>query len=327
MGTSTAAKTPQTHPAGHRAVLGGRTRADRVHARQGISLRDSGITERTRQRYINALVPLLAIIETVQSIHDLDQVCEEWIEFQWHSGQTLGSVGDALCGLQFYWPETKGCLRSSWKLYKNWRRIEIPTRAPPISALIIQSFVAYLLEEEQIAAAFIVGLGFHAYLRTGELLSLQFRDLQLGSATGIVTIRGGKSGLRHNIDEAVALYDGFVIQLGHLVRLLPHHKYPTSVVWPYSPAHFRKTFNQCVKFFDLERLNYKPYSLRRGGATHDYMLKGILEPILLRGRWHSLAVARLYLEDGLAQLPTLCLPPATLQTLQRVSRPYSHLFY
>ena len=113
MGTSTAAKTPQTHRAGHRAVLGGRTRADRVHARQGISLRDSGITERTRQRYISALIPLLAIIETIQSIHDLDQVCEEWIEFQWHSGQTLGSVGDALCGLQFYWPETKGCLRSS----------------------------------------------------------------------------------------------------------------------------------------------------------------------------------------------------------------------
>ena len=194
------------------------------------------------------------------------------------------------------------------KLYKNWRRIEIPTRAPPISALIIQSFVAYLLEEEQIAAAFLVGLGFHAYLRTGELLSLQFRDLQLGSSTGIVTIRGGKSGLRHNIDEAVALYDGFIIQLGHLVRLLPHHKYPTSLVWPYSPAHFRKTFNQCVKFFDLERLDYKPYSLRRGGATHDYMLKGILEPILLRGRWHSLAVARLYWKMALLNYPPSASP-------------------
>ena len=81
-----------------------------------------------------------------------------------------------------------------------------------------------------------------------------------------------------------------------------------------------------MEFFELERLNYKPYSLRRGGATHDYMQKGILEPILLRGRWHSIAVARLYLEDGLAQLPTLCLPQSTLQTLQHTSRPYSHLF-
>lgn len=179
-------------------MLGGRTRADRKLAREGISLRDSGIAERTRLRYINALLPLLAIIETIVSIHDLDQVCEEWIEFQWHAGSTLGSIGDALCGLQFYWPETKGYLRSSWKLYKNWRRIEIPSRAPPISALVVQAFISYLLDDNEVTAAFLIGLGFHAYLRTGELLSLQFRDLQLGTSTGVVTVRGGKSGLRQH---------------------------------------------------------------------------------------------------------------------------------
>ena len=326
MVTSTAPKIPQTRPAGHRTVLGGRTRADRIHARKNISLRDSGITERTRQRYVCALLPLLPIIETIVSIHDLDQVCEEWIEFQWHAGYTLGSVGDALCGLQFYWPETKGLLRSSWKLYKNWRRIEIPTRAPPISAMVVQAFIALLLKREQIAAAFLIGLGFHAYLRTGELLSLQFRDLQLGTHTGVVTVRGGKSGLRHNMDEAVALYDSFIVQLGQLVRLLPHYHHPTSPIWPHSAAVFRKLFNECVEAFHLTKLDYKPYSLRRGGATHDYMKQGVLEPILLRGRWHSLAVARLYLEDGLAQLPSLCLPVSTQSLLRRHSRPYSHLF-
>ena len=313
-------------PAGHRTVLGGRTRADRVRARKDISLRDSGITERTRKRYISALLPLMAIIETVKSIHDLDQVCEEWIEFQWHAGHTLGSIGDALCGLQFYWPETKGLLRSSWKLYKNWRRIEVPTRAPPISALVVQAFIALLLKQERVAAAFLIGLGFHAYLRTGELLSLQFRDLQLGTNTGVVTIRGGKSGLRHNMDEAVALYDSFIVQLGQLARLLPHYLYPTSPIWPHSAASFRKIFNECVETFQLTKLDYKPYSLRRGGATHDYMKQGVLEPILLRGRWHSLAVARLYLEDGLAQLPSLCLPESTQSVLRRHSRHYSHLF-
>ena len=326
MGTSTAQRTPQTRPAGHRAVLGGRTRADRKLAREGISLRDSGITERTRLRYINALLPLLAIIETIVSIHDLDQVCEEWIELQWHAGSTLGSIGDALCGLQFYWPETKGYLRSSWKLYKNWRRIEIPSRAPPISALVVQAFISYLLDDNEVTARFLIGLGFHAYLRTGELLSLQFRDLQLGTSTGVVTVRGGKSGLRHNIDEAVALYDDFIVQLGQVIRLMDHNQHPTSPVWPYSAASFRKVFNKCVQKFHLTELEYKPYSLRRGGATHDYMKRGVLEPILLRGRWHSLAVARLYLEDGLAQLPSLCLSPSTLAQLHRSSKGYRHLF-
>lgn len=49
--------------AGHRTVLAGRTDAERQSARQGISLRDAGITARTRQRYWNALRALLPFIE------------------------------------------------------------------------------------------------------------------------------------------------------------------------------------------------------------------------------------------------------------------------
>ena len=75
-------------------------------------------------------------------------------------------------------------------------------------------------------------------------------------------------------------------------------------------------FAECVNAFHLTELNFKPYSLRRGGATHGYIQQGVLEAILLRGRWHSLAVARLYLEDGLAQLPNLKLPPPSLHRLR-----------
>ncbi len=326
MATSTAPKTPPTRRVGHRAILSGRTRAERIAARRGVNLRDSGITERTKQRYLSALQVLLPLVAGILNLLELDPICEEWIEYRWSSGATLGSIGDALCGLQFYWPETKGYLRSSWKLYKNWRRIEVPTRAPPISALIVRAFVAWLVEQEHLCSAFLIALGFHAYLRTGELLSLKFRDLQLGATTGIVTIRGGKSGLRHNIDEAVAIYDSLVVSLGQLVALLPHNSHPQSPVWPWSAAAFRKSFNRCVDQFGLQHLSYKPYSLRRGGATHDYIEKGLLEPILLRGRWHSLAVARLYLEDGLAQLPSLTLPGTTLRHLRRASSPFSQLF-
>ena len=323
---STAQRTRQTRRADHRAILGGRTTAQRIAARRGINLRDSGITDRTRSRYLSALQVLLPLVTGISSLLDLDPICEEWIEYRWSTGATLGSIGDALCGLQFYWPETKGFLRSSWKLYKNWRRIEVPARAPPISALIVRAFVAWLVDQEHICSAFLFALGFHTYLRTGEMLTLRFRDLQLGVATGIVTIRGGKSGLRHNIDEAVAIYDPLVIQLGHLATLMPHNVSPHASVWPWSAAAFRRSFARCVDFFQLQNLNYKPYSLRRGGATHDYVKKGVLEPILLRGRWHSLAVARLYLEDGLAQLPALSLPGSTLRLLRQTAAPYTLLF-
>lgn len=326
MVTLTAPKIPQMKQAEHRQVLSGRSTAERISARAGICLKDCGITLKTKLRYHSALRVLLPIISVIASLEELDAVCAEWVELQWSRGATLGSIGDALCGLQFYWPDVKGKLRGTWRLYKNWRRLEIPTRAPPLSALIVQAFVGFLLKKEFYSSAFLIALGFHAYLRTGELLNLQFRDLQLGSKTGICTIRGGKSGLRNNIDEAIALYDRSVLELGRIAFLLPHHERGTSKVWPFSSSSFRKMFADCVRAFQLEQLDFKPYSLRRGGATHDYIQQGVLESILLRGRWHSLAVARLYLEDGLAQLPNLKLPPPTLRRLQQYAAPYTSMF-
>ena len=188
MGTSTARKIPPTKQAVHRSILAGRNATERAKARAGVCLRDR-ITERTRNRYLSALCLLLPIIETVSRIQDLDIICEEWVEQQWESGATLGTVGDALCGLQFYWAEAKGQLqgqlRGSWRLYKTWRKLEIPTRAPPMPAFIAQAFVRFLVDSGDYTLAFLIALGFHAYLRTGEILSLQFQDLQLELPPGL----------------------------------------------------------------------------------------------------------------------------------------------
>jgi hypothetical protein len=56
-----------------------------------------------------------------------------------------------------------------------------------------------------------------------------------------------------------------------------------------------------MRFFRISHLNMKPYSLGRGGATW-LLQQGVpLDVILVRGRWKSLGVARLYLEDGLGK--------------------------
>ena len=61
----------------------------------------------------------------------------------------------------------------------------------------------------------------------------------------------------------------------------------------------------------------KPYSLRRGGATFLLQEGTPIDVILLRGRWRSLGVARLYLEDGLAQVPQLRVPDNDKLRLQK----------
>eukprot|EP00438_Fugacium_kawagutii_P005000 Skav230039 [mRNA] locus=scaffold465:66745:71032:+ [translate_table: standard] len=309
-----------------RAVFAGHTRRERRAARAGINLYDSSITFRTRQRYHTGVRALLPFLEHLQTLEEVEAAAEEWVELQWATGSTLGLIGDALCGLQFYWPGIKPVPKPAWRLFKNWRRLEVPMRAPPIPADIVRAFVSYLLDRSEVAAAFLIALGFHAYLRTGELMALQFRDLQVNEVAGVVSIRGGKTGRRLNVCEAVAIYDPVVRQLAMLALLLPHNHHGLCRIWPGSPQSFRALFARCNHHFQLAHLQLKPYSLRRGGATHDFIELGILEPILLRGRWRSLAVARLYIEDGLAQIPALALPPATAALVRRCASVCSSLF-
>ena len=150
--------------------------------------------------------------------------------------------------------------------------------------------------------AVLIAIGFNCLLRTGEFLSLQYKDLEFTPACGVVSLRSSKSGLRAGSEEAIAIRDLLVLELLHTLFVV-HSHHPGNKLWPSSAQAFRTKFAQYMQFFRISHVKMKPYSLRRGGAT--YMLQeGIpLDVILLRGRWRSLNVA--YLEDGVSQIPQL----------------------
>ena len=112
-----------------------------------------------------------------------------------------------------------------------------------------------------------------------------------------MTLKSSKSGTRHGAEEAVALREKLVLQL--LDTLLTMQLFAPAVP---SSGHFQHSFERSFQaLFAL--LSFKLYSVGRGVATY-LLQEGLpLDLILLRGRWRSLAVARIYLEDGLAQLP------------------------
>ena len=265
------------------------------------------------------MASLLPTLETALSMEDLDILAEEWIECQWGLGTPLGIIGDALCGVHFYWPQVKGHLRGAWKLYRNWRRIEVPQRAPPMPRFIARALVSYFLDRAEPAMAFLIALGFHTYLRTGEILKLQVQDVALTARHGVVTIKRSKTGLRFNIDEAVAINDRSLFslwELCHLAKALA----PGDLIRDRCAASFRKLFYEAIEFFGIGSLGLAPYSLRRGGATHSFQTAQSLESILLRGRWRALAVARLYIEAGQAELAQMQIPKTSLQALHRFNK-------
>ena len=165
--------------AGRKPIRQGKTLAERKAARKGISLRGLGTSPKTEARYGFALRVLLLHIECSKSVEEVDLRCEEWVEMQWIKGTPLGLIGAALCGLQHHWPQLKGLLRGSWNLYKNWRRIEVAQRAPPLPRPIALALVGLFVPWENPAMAFLIALGFHTFLRTGGILNLTFKDVQL----------------------------------------------------------------------------------------------------------------------------------------------------
>eukprot|EP00438_Fugacium_kawagutii_P024843 Skav233725 [mRNA] locus=scaffold2225:77:649:+ [translate_table: standard] len=175
------------------------------------------------------------------------------------------------------------------------------------------------VERHELAFAVLVAIGFHGLLRTGELLALQFQDVEFTPQCGVISLKSSKSGLRTGTEEAIAVRASLTLQLVHTLCAVSRPA-PGLKLWPHSGQFFRKVFSQYLQFFQLEALALKPYSLRRGGATFLLQCGLPIETILVRGRWRSLNVARLYLEDGLAQLPSLRLSTEQLSVVERFAK-------
>ena len=66
------------------------------------------------------------------------------------------------------------------------------------------------------------------------------------------------------------------------------------------PCHaFRSAFREALKFCGLPD-TFKPYSLRRGGATHIFKMTGSYAQVCQAGRWASERTARIYISDSVA---------------------------
>ena len=303
---------PRTLP---RVVLAARTPAGRRQQRLGIRLRDFTIQAKTKDRYTRAVAQLLPYLESQADLSDLDGLVSDWVEAQWARGASVSDIADALSGLHFFWPEIRGLLRSAWRLFRSWRRIECPQRAPPLTILLIRAMVAHAIWRDNLQFAAMLCLGFHCLLRTGEMVLVQYQDLEFSLECGVLSLQASKSGLRTGSQEAVAIRDSLTLKLlDTLLAVID----PSAGdrIWPFSAQAFRAEFARTLQFFNITHLNMKPYSLRRGGATFLLQCGLPLETILLRGRWRSLSVARLYLEDGLAQLPALRVPSSDASRIQ-----------
>ena len=285
--------------------------ADRAAARRGVSLWNATIKLATLLRYQAAVRLVLPFLEGVRSFSEVDGALSDWIDLAWGQGLPLGTIGDALSGMQHLWPQCRRQLHHSWRLFRAWRKIEPPCRAPPLPARLASAFLAWCVFHGELALGVLVGLGFHCLLRTGELLALRAEDIHVSEKAAILNLKLTKSGRRVKAFEAVTVSDrGVLAALRTLLQIRESH-HLARLLWPHSPQKFRADFRKLCHTFHVDSLGFQPYSLRRGGGTFLLQHGVSLEQILLRGRWQSLSTARVYLQDGLATLASVKCSPTT----------------
>ena len=79
----------------------------------------------------------------------------------------------------------------------------------------------------------------------------------------------------------------------------------------------------CLRRFGVVGLGsfgFRPYSLRRGGATAYFRATRDMGATIERGRWATLRVARIYINDGLAKEVELRFPAAVTALLQQCAQ-------
>ena len=166
--------------------------------------------------------------------------------------------------------------------------------APSLRAI---SMLALVMGQVRLALALLIG--FHCCLRTGELLNLRIRDINVSKTGGSVALPVTKTSRRKAAAEFVTIEDPQLLKLLH--HYLPKFSQDEFLVRE-TPTQFRLAWRDLLSFFDLDPSFFTPYSLRRGGTTFFFVSTGSLDRTILRGRWQSAKSARIYIEDGRAQL-------------------------
>eukprot|EP00435_Cladocopium_sp_Y103_P051810 s858_g16.t1 len=141
---------------GPRLLAGRFSRAERIRQRAKIHLDDAALTPQTQARYYGALNKLLPFVEKANHAAELDTVVCQWVRKMWAHGEPLLTIGDGLSALHFYQPWTKRQVPHAWKLFAIWRKIEVPSRAPPLTKSLVLAMAAYEWEQEhyEMAVAF-----------------------------------------------------------------------------------------------------------------------------------------------------------------------------
>ena len=229
---------------------------------------------------------------------ELDARLAQYLEHLWLDDFNITYAGHTLSALRRFHPQSRYRVPLARQYFSNWKSVHCSQPAVPMPALVAFAIagVAWKLRDFRFAAT--VLLGFAAFLRTGEMVSLTSEDIAIDLQASRIILALPATKTSKQATESVEIVDDCLCPLVHSVC---RQAMPCSFSG-LTANQFRQRLKMYCRFFGLSAFNFSAYSLRRGGASHAFATGVHFDELLLRGRWQSVKTARIYLDSGRASL-------------------------
>ena len=122
---------------------------------------------------------------------------------------------------------------------------------------------------------------------------LQF-SMNAPSQVAVISLGLTKGGKRQGALESATLGVEGVLKL--LWKWKRRCK-PNSPLCP-APHKWRAMLSGTLTALKLDSFGFRPYSLRRGGATHWFRHHGSLDKLMVQGQWAAQKTAKVYINEG-----------------------------
>lgn len=247
------------------------------------------------------------------------------------AGKAYGRYAETINAISSARPAIRKQLAPAWDLAFSWLEDEPYQHHPALPlAVLLGMLTAALLWGWPVEAA-ILSMTWAGILRVGESLMSTRADLILpqdaspGTEFALLRIRKPKTRGRAAKHQAAKIDAPDVIELLSAVfGALPED----ARLWPFSAATLRKRFNSLLSCLKLptKRVNgINPFtlgSLRPGGATHLLLETENSEHVRRRGRWVTMKVCEVYLQEVLYTTYTQKLNSDTRNRIQELASAY-----
>ena len=278
------------------------------------SLKDRQIGPKCVPRYNFALQRFFALLPYLfvawgTTWEERDLQVGSYLELLWSEGEPRSQAGDILSALQWHYSVRK-VLPGAWRKFATWSRLEPSTQVHPLPIQVLFAIVGVAVNLGDIEFATGIYLAFHCMLRTGELLDLQFSQVREDADSVVLVLAPTKTTKRHGQTEYVTV-ECPVAKL--LLKFLCRKRGATGKLISCSPYFFRKRWAEIMTALQLNDGGFAPYSLRRGGATHDFNVNANFDRSLTRGRWQCVKTCRIYVRQGEEALSRIALTAAQKQ--------------